>query len=241
MLGFGPLLHSLDPSGGIAVYRANHFGFFSGIGRDFWRPPGARLNYYLGTFTGFWLAGSVILIAGSVTLLARREGGRNCEVALFCAALHVAFVTLMFGNAWSWVFYSDILVLGFVALSPFVRGKLLMAVALALVGLAMLAQRSTLLPYALSWRTLAHSPETAGLWADSTERREWMEVRETLGGRKAVLFAQSDGAAVFVPGFGPPAVFYLAPGQARPVELARKRAQIESAALVVEAAAPGGR
>jgi hypothetical protein len=155
--------------------------------------------------------------------------------------LHVAFVTLMFGNAWSWVFYSDILVLGLVALSRYARDKLLTAVALVLIGLAMLAQRSTLLPYALSWRTLAHSPETAGLWADSTERREWMEVRETIGGRKAVLFAQSDGAAVFVPEFGPPAVFYLAPGQARPVELARKRAQIESAALVVEAAAPGGR
>ena len=152
MFGFGPLVHSLNPSRGMAVYRANDFGFFFGIGRDFWRPQGARLTYYLGTFTGFWLVGSLCLIAGAA-VPAVDLPQRNREVARFCAVLHVAFVTLMFGNSWSWVFYSDILVLGLVALAPMVRSKFLGAIALILLALATLAQRSTLLPYASSWRT----------------------------------------------------------------------------------------
>ena len=65
LYGPGTLANSLFPSRAAAVYKEGGFGFFHGVGRNFWRPPGAGFRYYLGTPAGFWLAGSLVLILGA--------------------------------------------------------------------------------------------------------------------------------------------------------------------------------
>ena len=60
----------------MAVYRLGNFGFFGGIGRDFWLLPNAGLRDYFRYEVGFWVLGTAVLIwsasRGPATFGARR-------------------------------------------------------------------------------------------------------------------------------------------------------------------------
>ena len=240
--GAEPLVASVIPVSGARVYQANGFGFFFGEGCNFWRPPGARLGYYLGTFAGFWIAGTFALLAGAAVAVGRSFGAgkraavvpNNTEVACVCAALHVMFVFLFFGNSLSWFYYGYVLVLGLVALIPLISRTLSAAVLAGLFVLALLSQRSVIGPILGYWRTLMRGPETASLYASPEEREEWLRVMEATRGQKAVILAISEGLPLIAPGFEPPVLWYIAHAGLRRPEVERKRAQIAHAGLVVE-------
>ena len=240
--GVEPLVASVIPISGARVYQARGFGFFFGEGSDFWRPPGARLGYYLGTFAGFWIAGTFALLAGAAAAVGRSFGvgkramviPNNVEVACVCVALHVMFVTLFFGNSISWFYYAYVLVLGLVALIPLMSGTRSAAVLAGLFVLALLSQRSVIPPILYYWRTLRPGPDTASLYAPPDESEEWLRVLEATRGQTAVVLAISEGLPLIAPGFEPPVLWYLAHGGLRRPEVERKRAQIAHAELVVE-------
>jgi hypothetical protein len=60
-----------DPKRGQKDYALMNYGFFRGVGRNFWARQGATLNYYLGRFAGSWLVCTALLVTANVTALIR--------------------------------------------------------------------------------------------------------------------------------------------------------------------------
>ncbi len=238
---FGPraLLSTLSPARGAAIYRANHYGFFHGQGRAFWILPGAGVRDYFRYEVGFWLLGTAALIAGGVAgvwRLARRgeapERARDDEVIVTCAVVHVAFITLLFGHRVTWVYSLPMLVVG-LALLPN-RGRWPSLVVWGLAAALLVSDRSKGVATLGRRETEAPTKGTLGLWASRQERDEWGRALELARDQpRAVVFAMCEGAPLLFPGFAPPVVGYLVPGNLLPDEIQRKADQLAGASLIV--------
>jgi len=123
--GLAPLLHTVIPSEGRALYHAQGYGFFSGAGRTFIAPHGASLSYYLVSKAGLWIVYTIVLVLAALLVardaLSHRgtsdQADRTPELILTCAALHLSFVIFFFGNESSWGYYVYLLVLGLAAIA----------------------------------------------------------------------------------------------------------------------------
>src|SRR5262249_18846590 len=127
---FGPLAlaRTIVPGTGMAIYRASHYGFFHGQGRQFWALPNAGLRDYFRYEVGFWLLGTAFLAWGGARglwrLPPRAAGGeraRDDEVVATCAAVHLTFVLFLFGHRVTWLYSLPALILGLAALAR--RGR----------------------------------------------------------------------------------------------------------------------
>jgi hypothetical protein len=236
--GFRPLVHTLIPTAGIEVYRQSHFGFFHGIGRDFWYRPGAGLRGYLRYEIGYWLAGTFVLIGGgleSLVRLLRRDVVKvphNDEVVLGCALLHVTFVTLFFAHRFSWKYYLCLFLLGLAALVPRSRRHALIIAVIA--AMVLVTDRAWVQALVHDWRARAPSATTLGLWATAEDRREWARVLQLTRGDRPVLLAECEGATLLFPQFAPPEASYVVPGHPLPAEVRRKATQLASALVIVK-------
>lgn len=232
--GIPVLVRSLVPVHAAAIYRANHFGFFFGIGRQFWYSPNVRPGFYLGSPRGFWLLGSIVLIAGAIGgFFARSDRGRrNREVAATCAILHGVFTCLFFAHQFSYDYYYYLLVLGLASLAP--RSRAAAGIVIALTAMGLVGNQGHVSGNVHAWRERVRSEATYGLFAEPEDEREWAEARALTRGRRVALLAQSDGAALFTPGLEPPAVYYMAPTEMTPIEIGRKSEQLRSADFVIE-------
>jgi hypothetical protein len=122
---FGPIpvIRSVIPTAGLAVYRAQGFGFFNGAGRLFLSPQNAPWSYYFANIAGPWIVYTAVLVTAALVVLSRvLERGcdvsrtdRTPELIITCAVLHLSFLLLFFGNQLSWIYYFYILVLGLAA------------------------------------------------------------------------------------------------------------------------------
>jgi hypothetical protein len=235
--GVGPLLRTILPLAGMAIYRHDGLGFFREAGRAFWVLPGGGLRDYFRYEVGFWLLGTAWLVGRGLAGLRRLGRGRasgderkDDEAVATCATLHVVFVTLLYGNRMSWVYYFSILILGIAAT---VKGRRRAAVVWGLAALLLVSDRSKLLTTYREWSASAPSVETLGLWATPAERSEWRAVLELTRGHRPVLLAAIEGSAPLVPRFAPPVAAYFAPGLTLPAEVRRKAGQLATAEMIV--------
>jgi hypothetical protein len=233
--GWGPVARTLVPLDGMKVYSDQGVGFFFGSGRLFWVPEEPTAEYYLGGVPGIWLASSVVLLVSAIRVLPRfREPAAN--VTLTCAALHLAFVVLLFGNRWSWIYYPYVLFVGTAVglntLPPRLGGVLALVLA---VGAAF--GQSGWLWYD-DWtarRDTRPSPETAGLYATPEDAAAWAEVR-TLAERDRVLVLSPMGCPqLLAPGVHGPRWWCLLPKIMTPAERHRAEAEIAAATWIVSA------
>ena len=122
---YGPyaLVHTVLPLEGAVAYRALHYGFFNGAGRDFWDPRDLPWFVYLVDASGFWIAGTIFLICSGGLALLRLATDKNepefevrrNEIIVTCAVLHLAFISLFLGNRSSWIYYAYLLTIGIAA------------------------------------------------------------------------------------------------------------------------------
>ena len=238
---YGPasVFQTLLPVQGLSTYHGQNFGFFGGIGRSFWNPPNVPWIYYLFDFSGLWIASSIFLVVcgtmawtrwyrktAPTTLDARRD-----EIVWTCAILHLAFIFFFFGNRWSWICYSFILILGVAAaadLSPINRR---LALILCVLGLTSWIGRGWYI--AKYWRERSPSAMTAGLWAPPDETAEWQNVRALAHGHRAIILETKGDAALMFPEFAPPVALYLDPGLMPAMEIQRQVEQLSGASIVV--------
>ncbi|HYB90085.1 MAG TPA: hypothetical protein VEC38_03475 [Candidatus Binataceae bacterium] len=239
---YGPavLVRTVLPIGGAAAYRALNFGFFTGAGREFWNPSGLSWMYYLLDVAGFWLSASVFLIGGGIVALIRWTAAsstpdimvrRRDEIILTCAAVHVAFVLLIFGNRWSWIYYSYFLVAGVAAAADFSAWR--RRISLVLCVLATLAWTDQIYWLHRWWQVRQPDAMTARLWSTADERDEWTTVLGEARGRRAAILDTKGAAELMFPEFENPVSLYLDPGWMNATEIQRKVAQISAANLVV--------
>ena len=83
------------------------------------------------------------------------------------------------------------------------------------------------------WSTTSPSPETAGLWATSAERAEWIEILTLIRGHSAAMLDYFGCASLLFPEFSPPTTFSLVPGEYIPVALSRVLSQLEASSRIV--------
>jgi hypothetical protein len=241
--GARPLLASLLPLNGMKIYKTLHFGFFTPWSRTFWDPTtSSGVGDYLGTIAPFWMGSTVWLALigpGAGWRLSRAPDGesperRRDEIILCCAVLQTLFVLRFFGPPASWTYYPYLLLMGVAATSAIGNGPALVAFALAVV--ALVPQLASLELAARQWNTLARSPVTAGLWAESNERAEWSTVARLIAGHHAVAVGVAGCAPLLAPNFELPIGAYLVPGEATPAEVERTIARIKTAEMVVRPA-----
>lgn len=239
-LAFGPrsLVRTVSPATGASIYRLNDFGFFNGRGRAFWILPEAGPLDYFRYEVGFWILGTAILAGGgllAVRRLARRaedaDRARDYELVATCSAVHLAFVTLMFGHRVTWVYSLPMLVLGLSLLAS--RGPRHRLAVWVLAALLLVNDRSKLVAAHQIREGQIPYKTMAGLWATPQEFREWNKALGLAEGERPVLLAMSEGGAILFPGFAPPTVAYLYPGCPTPDEVRRKAEQLSGARVVV--------
>jgi hypothetical protein len=270
--GMVPVIHSLLPIEGRAMYRAQGFGFFGPAGRSFLAPRSAPWTYYGVNVAGPWIAYTAVLVVAACfaarTILTNLDTDRRIdstsEMILTCALLHLSFILFFFGNEFSWSYYFYIPVIGLAAAArlgtPWEFLVVLLALAVPLTKLdKRIIQHRTLTDHQASvytrdpeatmptaaalpaesgftyqlWFTTAPSPVTAGLWATSAERTEWVKVLATIRGRQAAMLEYYGCADLLFPEFSPPVTLYLVPGAVTEADLSRKLAQLQASTMIV--------
>ena len=238
--GAGPVVKTILPFTGMAVYRISNYGFFHGVGRDFWMLPHAGIRDYLRYETGFWILGTAVLLGGGLAALWRLARGHSTadhalrdELVATCAAVHLGFVVVLFGHRGTWFYSLPMLILGLATMATV--GPRIRTAVLLLVVLVVISDRSKAVEILRRWRVETPTAVTMNLWADRAERDEWSRCLELTRGEQPALLAMCDGAALLAPGFAQPEVGYLVPGNALRAEVHRKAAQLAVAPTIISA------
>ncbi len=227
--GSRDVMTTVLPLEGFRSYRALNHGFFHGSGQGLWDLKGMTWLIYLTYVAGFWIAASLFLIGSAigaaVMLFSTRSrndsiSARRKEFVVVCMLMHVAFVCLFFGNRWSWIYYSYVLVIGAAAAADLVSPSRVFAMALCVLGVFAWTVRIMLVDRL--WHNTARTPTTAGLWARGDEQGEWSRVLEEVRSKGAVMLDTTGAAELLFPGFQPPTTLYLDPGLMLNVDIERK-------------------
>lgn len=237
--GLRPMLQTVIPIEGFVNYRALNYGFFTGAGRELWDPSRLPWLIYLVDISGFWLASSLLLIwFGASAALelshansASSEAERANRAILTCAILHIAFVSLFFGNRWSWVYYSYFLVIGCAIGADLTPARRRLGIALCFVALC--SWTDIVFWNHRWWQTTRPDNATAGLWAPARERDEWLKVRATARGQRTLMLDDMGATELLFQGFENPVSLYLMRGLMTPGDIDRKLAQLSAAQVVV--------
>ena len=227
------------PLTGAEIYRAGHFGFFTGAGRGFWYFPRVHLGYYFGTVVAFWFAASVGLIAGGCSsafaVLAsfrnREEPTPARELTLFCALMHVALVTLFFGNNASWTSYPYLLPMGVGTMTLWTNYTQKLVWLLIILGVV--GQKGMIDQNFHAWFDTAPSTTTAGLWANRDERQEWAYVLNLSKDKSPVVLVFDGSAELLFTEMARPVVVTLVRGSTPSSELRRKIDQLSAAQIAI--------
>ncbi|MGH7778541.1 MAG: hypothetical protein ACREQR_01770 [Candidatus Binataceae bacterium] len=238
---YGPVvvIRTVLPFEGAAAYNALHYGFFS-AGREFWDPQRMPRLYYLVHLAGFWITSSIFLIGCGIAAVIhfRRTSSksdlvahRRSEIILTCAVVQIVFVLVMFGNQWSWVYYSYFLIVGIAAAAD--SGPWRRRISLVLCTLAILSWTDEIYWVHRWWQVRQPDAITAHLWSTAEERAEWTKALGEARGRKTVILDTKGAAELMFPQLEKPVSLFLDPGLMNTAEIQRKVDQLSSADLVV--------
>ena len=232
--GFATFFHTLLPIEGAVAYRSLGYGFFAS-GKNFWAPDNHRWLFYLIDISGLWIAATFLLIGLALTsiksFVERTALVPKTEILVTCAAVHLAFLLLFFGNQWSWIYYAYVLMIGTtIAFSVLPRNS---RIGLAFCALAVLSWTDTTYWTHRLWQTTAPDEVTAGLWAAAVDRDEWLTVRRLMRGEPALALDTMGATELLFPGFESPVSLYLARGLMTRGDIDRKLDQLSKAQVAV--------
>ena len=233
--GGATVIHTVLPLEGAVNYRALNYGI-TGQGADLWDPKGMPWIFYLVDVSGFLIAGTIFLFSATAYRLGQIFLGNSSldfrgEILLTCAILFFAFLALFFGSQWSWTYYSYLLVIGCAIAADL--GNASRRIGLVLCALALFSWTDVVYWNYRWWRTTEPASSTAGLWASSDERAEWLSVLAKARGHKAVMLDRQGATELLFPGFEDPVSLFLLKGLMTPQEIQRKLAQISGADIVI--------
>jgi hypothetical protein len=237
---FGPksVAHSLLPVTGALNYRYMNFGFFRGVGRQFWLPENATAAYYLFTPAAHYLVGTVIIFCAAGVLLLRQARSsftnisRTEEVVICCGIMQCVFLSVFYGDFMSWTYYYYILIVGLAGYS--VLGGRPAALVLLIAAASLVGDRYQFSWIKASWLSTRPTADMAGLWASDSDRKEWHHVLQIVKDRRtSVLSMNGEGLTTIMPGFAPAENIFLFPGIPLPEDLKRKLDQVASADFVL--------
>ena len=234
VFGLRTFLHTIVPLEGVTNYRALNFGLMK-AGRGLWDPARRQWILFVVDVAGFWIVSGVFLFGAALFQLfgtsADALSSRRREMVIVCALLHLAFLSLFFGNQWSWIYYPYILIIGIAVASDLGRYQHRIVFALCIVAVV----SYTDLAYWCNrwWRTTTPDVATAQLWAPPAEKREWLTVRALARDQRSVLLDDMGAAELMFPGFEKPVSLYLTGGLMQPSDVSRKVDQLSHAEIAI--------
>jgi hypothetical protein len=232
--GVTPMMNSLISWRGMALYRYLNHGLLHGAMYLLYFP-GVRVGYYAGTVAGFFILGTAALVAAAIIAIYKIARGIECaaslEIAMTCAILHLVFITAMFGGPTSWQYYSYILVVGLAAASC--TSKFAARTVWAFALIAALGQKQSAVEIIGAWQNTHRSAALSGLWASSSEEREWLEVRRMAAAQDAVIVSSMGAGFLFAPEVQARKAVYLIPEEAVHSEIQRQADAINRAGMVI--------
>lgn len=247
VFGIDVLWRTALPISGMANYKAQNSGFFTGEGSHFWRSASFNWHYYAGTMIGLWLAATAYLIWGAIPAawrLWKNIGAKSVptevrrdEVVFSCVVLHLAFVFFFFGGSGTWVLYSYLLIVGAASVTidqPFRRDALC-----ALIVIAMVTYYGVIGNSISAWRETSRSPVTANLWSSREMQDEWSMALALSKGRRTAALHYAGAVELFYPAFERPIGTYFSGGLMSAAEIKREVTRIESADVIVVPTIPG--
>jgi len=236
--GWEALLRTQLPFDAMRAYRNEGYGFLFGTGRLFWLPEKPDFDYYFGGVVGTWLIASAVLLISA--LRSRRRWREPIPgTILTCAVLHFTFVFVLFGNQFTYIYYTYVLFAGCaIGLNGWPR-RLRGIVAVGLY-VACVCGQSEWLWNRDCWtrNNTGRWTETAGLNAPVDLAREWGEVRRIAekypGDRRKALVVTRMGCPQFLaPELDGPHWWCLIEGFTDETELERARDQIRAAEWII--------
>ena len=233
--GVAAFMRTVLPIEGVVNYHALNFGI-TRAGLNLWDPKGMPWIFYFIHVSGFWVAGTIFLFCSAADQIRRVYLGeissaRRSEMIITCAILHFAFLALFFGNQWSWIYYSYVLVIGCAMAAEL--GTTARRIGLVLCALAFFSWTDIAYWTYRWWRTTEPNAATAELWARADERAEWLTVLSKARGQKTVILSTMGAAELLIPGFEHPVSLYLTKGLMATEDVQRKLAQLSDADIVV--------
>ncbi len=232
--GWGPVVCTLFPIAGAKTYAGERFGFFFGIGRQFWLRTPFDPVYYLFGPAGFWLLASAVMLTGVPQLIQARRDPR-AQAILTVAALHLAFVFFLFGHDLSWLYYSFLPVLGACGVvgqweaagtcPRWLRVGLPVIVVCGCVGFAVHGWTI--------WKDTICTEATGGLFARPADAEAWGRVRGLGRHERVLVFTPSGAGRVLFPEVDSIRSSALLPAVATPTEVNALLARLWTADAVV--------
>jgi len=233
--GLTSLLTTLFPVAGLSVFEAEEFGFFFGRGQDFWKPPGAKWSFYVGTQAGFWLVMTTVLWVVSFRIAVRLYYNRQLAPAekavFFCGITHALFVLFVFGPPTAWAYDFNLLIIGGAAVISAAgvwRGLAWVLIVSALLGCYTQAG-STI----QTWHKWARVPGTPGLYASATQTADWVRLTTIAGKQRVFVFNYLGGVGILDSRLRAPASWCLYWWNAPLIEIDRTRDELRQAEVVI--------
>jgi hypothetical protein len=171
--------------------------------------------------------------ARAIGRLLKGIGKEADEIVVTCGALHLAFITLMFGNRWSWPYYCYLLVLGIAASTKYCTTVFSRAPVWTLIFLTSTGHTIGLRNYYHIRTTESAGANTQGLLANQSLRREWERVTLAATDERASLISGGGSASLMFSEFAKPTALFLIPGLTLQNEAVREAQQVSNADLVV--------
>ncbi|HLH77133.1 MAG TPA: hypothetical protein VKV28_10040 [Candidatus Binataceae bacterium] len=258
--GLGSLRATILPFTGARAYAVQGFGFF-GSGESFWWPHWFSLAYYFESIAGFYIFATILLFGAALFVCLLRIAS-NREILLTCALLQLIFIVVLWGNQFSWIYYSYLPIIG---LASAIRlGRVwrcaILACALLMPGAkfarvliihlepirathnggrraAVNRDLDAVSQSSLSlsgWFDSRRGAATAGLWATAPQRDEWLKALAFVRGKPAAVLEPDGCTPLLYPAlFMPPVALHLIAGLSVPGEISRTLDQVGRADVLV--------
>ena len=226
------LLHTIVPIEGATNYHALNFGLMK-AGKDLWDPHDRPWIFYLIDVSGFWIVSTLFIVGAAAVALSSGPNisSRHKETILTCATLHLAFLTLFFGNQWSWIYYPYLLTIG--SATAIGVGPAARRIGVALCVIALLSWTDRVYWMHRWWQTTAPDAATAGLWAPADERSEWRQVRALSHASNTVMLDSMGATELLFSGFENPVSLYLTGGLMQPSDVRRKLDELAGSQVAI--------
>jgi hypothetical protein len=242
--GFSEFFNITLPFAGKIIYKANNFGFFSGVGSSFWKSKDVSAGYYLGNPIGFWLVLSGVLSIGGLASLYKviknikideqKPSKIYSEVVVSCFLCWIAWILFFFAHASSWFYYTYMMLMGVaVILNSLSLKKLRYSLFCSLLVFSLLSQYSITKDIYRQWTNRFIGADTHWLWFDKQMYKEWQQVVDLIQDKPAAGALFNGCLGLIDERFSMPHYWMMLKGETHPKMLLELDSVISQASYLV--------
>ena len=243
--GWQSVLATALPLQGMAFYKSVHYGMFTSLKiflhpgyAPFWKWSPVR--YYLCDRATWWVVGTLMLFGFTASALYRSIKQRtpptaNDLVVLLCAVIHVAFITLAYGNPTQHIIYDLIIAAGVVVgLARLAAGPLRNGLLGVFVVVTLMSHLNLIGYMNWLWHTTRPQPDMANFYVHEDFRSEWSDVLALSAEHKVFMLSYGTGMQNYFPSVKVPPIWTVQLGEVFDSDKARLLDGMRSADIVVE-------